>query len=85
MRAIRYHLRNWKNVKNTYGKVLLLAEAWNFTKSNTPSWVFFMFFKLNKWYQITQRFPYESPINFLELWEKKPEQLASVMDEIPTF
>ena len=24
------------------------------TKSNTPSWVFFTFFKLNKWYQIAQ-------------------------------
>ena len=25
------------------------------TKSNTPSWMFFTFFKLYKWYQITQR------------------------------
>ena len=25
-----------------------------FTKSNTPPWVFFMFFKLYKWYQIAQ-------------------------------
>ena len=28
------------------------AEACNFTKSNTPPWVFFTFFKLHKWYQI---------------------------------
>ena len=33
--------------------VKLLVEAWNFTKSNTPSWMFFTF-KLNKWYQIAQ-------------------------------
>ena len=48
--TIWYHLRNFKNVKNTHGVVLLLvklqAEACNFTKSNTPSWEFFMFFKI---------------------------------------
>ena len=44
-----------KNVKNTHGGVLLFAEACNFTKINTPSWVFFSFLKLYKWYQITQR------------------------------
>ena len=27
----------------------------NFTKINTPAWVFFTFFKLYKWYQIAQR------------------------------
>ena len=45
--TICYHLYNLKNVKNTHGGVLLLvklqAEAYNFTKSNTPSWVFFTF------------------------------------------
>ena len=44
---IWYHLYNLKNVKNTHGGVLLLAklqaEACNFTKSNTPPWVFFTF------------------------------------------
>ena len=30
------------------------ALACNFTKSNAPSWEFFMFFKLYKWYQIAQ-------------------------------
>ena len=35
--AIWYHLYNLKNVKNTHGGVLLLV---NFTKSNTPPWVF---------------------------------------------
>ena len=32
-----------------------VAEACNFTKSNSPPWVFFtFFFKLYKWYQIAQ-------------------------------
>ena len=58
--AIWYHLYNLKNVKNTHGGVLLLvklqAEVCNFnTKSNTPPWVFFTFFKLYKWYQTAQR------------------------------
>ena len=48
--AICYHLHNLKHVKNTHGGVLLLvklhAKAWNFTKDNTPPWVFFTFFKL---------------------------------------
>ena len=38
-----------KRVKH-HGAVLLLvklqAEGWNFTKSNTPPWVLFTFFKL---------------------------------------
>ena len=38
--SIWHHLYNLKNVKNAYGGVLLLvkllAEACNFTKSNTP-------------------------------------------------
>ena len=34
------------------------AEACNFTKSNTPLWVFHTFFKLYKWYQIAQRITY---------------------------
>ena len=38
--AIRYHLYNFKNIKNTHGGVLLLvklqAKVSNFTKSNTP-------------------------------------------------
>ena len=57
--AIWYHLHNLKNVKNTHGGVLILvklqASACNFTKINTPPWVFLTFFKLYKWYQIAQR------------------------------
>ena len=34
-------------------------KACNFTKSNTPPWVFFVIFKLNKWYQITQNILYD--------------------------
>ena len=52
--AIWYHLINFKNVKNTHGGVLLLVKL-QASKSNTPPWVFFMFFKLYKWYQIAQR------------------------------
>ena len=37
-----------KNVKNTHEGVLILvklqAEACNFTKINTPTWMFFTFF-----------------------------------------
>ena len=54
--AIRYHLCNLKNVKNTHGGVLLLvklqAEAYNVTNaSNTAP----RFLKLYKLYQIGQR------------------------------
>ena len=35
-----------------------IAEACNFTKINTPPWVFFTFFKLYKWYQVAQRITY---------------------------
>ena len=57
--AILYHLYNLKNIRNTHGGVLHLVKlqlqlACNFTKSNTPPWVFFMFFKLYKCYQIAQ-------------------------------
>ena len=45
--AIWYHLYNLKNVKNIYGGLLFLGKfqalACNFTKSNTPSWVFSRF------------------------------------------
>ena len=56
--AIWYHLYNLK-LKNIHGGVLILVKlkalACNFTKINTPPWVFFTFFKLYKWYQIAQR------------------------------
>ena len=33
----------------------LVSFVCSFTKSNTPPWMFFTFFKLCKWYQIAQR------------------------------
>ena len=45
----------WRSI--TFSKVA--GSACNFTKSNIPPWVFFMFFKLCKWYQIVQRITYE--------------------------
>ena len=60
--AIWYHLCSLKNMKNTHGGVLILVKlqplACNFTKINTPLWVFFTFFKWYKWYQIAQRTTY---------------------------
>ena len=53
--AIWHHLYNLKNVKSMHGGMSLLAKLQAyFTKSNTPSWVFFTFLKLFKWYQILQ-------------------------------
>ena len=56
LRTIWYHLHNLKKRENTHGGMSLLVkfQAY-FTKSNTPSWVFFTFLKLYKWYQIAQR------------------------------
>ena len=70
--AIWYYLYNLKNMKNTQEGVLLLVKlqaksvlegvlllvACNFTKGDTPPWVFFTFFKLRKSYQIVQRITY---------------------------
>ena len=62
--VIWYHLYNFKKVKNTHGGALLLVKlqalACNFTKNNTPPWVFFIFFKLYKWHQIAQSISYEN-------------------------
>ena len=60
--AIWYHLYNFKNLKNIHGEVLLFvklqARAGNFTEGNNPPWVFFMFFKLYKWYRVAQSISY---------------------------
>ena len=74
---IWYYLYNFKKVKNTHGGVLLLVKfhtkAWNFTKSNTPSWTFLILFKLCKWYHIAQRITYfktftNSKISIIGFW-----------------
>ena len=48
--------------ENTHGEVLCLVklqtEACSFTKRDTSPWVFFTFFKLNKWYQFAQSSTY---------------------------
>ena len=41
-------------MEESYFWVKLQAEVCNFNKINTPPWVFFLFFKLYRWYQITQ-------------------------------
>ena len=50
------------NLKNTDEEALLLlnskALASNLTKSNTPPWMFFTFFKLYIWLQIAQCISY---------------------------
>ena len=56
--AIWYHLHNLENVKSTHGGVLILVKLQ--AKINTPPWVFFTFFKLNKWCQIAKRITYVS-------------------------
>ena len=71
--AIWYHLYNLKNVKNTQRGVLLLAEACNYTKSNTPPWLFITFFKLYEWYQIAQRIT-----KIRELWSLIPLKTLEV-------
>ena len=45
-----------KHEKQPWRKLL----TFNFTKCNAPPWVFFMFFKLSKCYQIVQRITYGS-------------------------
>ena len=51
-----------KNMKNTHGGVLLLAC--NFTKSNTPPWVFFTFFKLYNGTKLSNASHTESTMHF---------------------
>ena len=46
----------------------LQASTFNFTKSNTPPWVFSTFSKLHKWYQITQS------ISYVTHWFRKEEK-----------
>ena len=47
-----------KREKHPWRRVSLKPEACNFTKNNTPPWVFFTFFKLYEWYQIAQSTTY---------------------------
>ena len=51
-------LKTWKTPMEECYLSLLQAQACNFTKNNTPLWVFFTFFKLYKWYQNAQSIAY---------------------------
>ena len=44
------------------------SKSLNFTKCNTPPWVFFMFFKLYKWYQIAQNITYARAISSINIF-----------------
>ena len=63
--AIWHHLCDLKNVEITH------AEACNITKSNTPPWVFFTFFKLQKWYQIAQSVSVETSFSLFRYHKLK--------------
>ena len=61
-----------------HGGVLLLvklqAASYNFTKSNTPPWVFFTFLKLYKWYQIAQNITFiKTPARNIYRFPMKPQ------------
>ena len=64
-------------MKNTHEGVLLLVKlqafslVCDFTKSNTPPWVFFVFFKSYKWHQIAQRNIYLSIQSWIQNAVKK--------------
>ena len=55
------------------------ASACNFTKINTPPWVFFTFFKLYKQYQIAQR------ITYYKVPKYATETLTCPQDATSTF
>ena len=50
-------------------------EKHPWTKINTPPWVFFTFFKLDKWYQIEQCSTYYCPLTSLSIREITWNQL----------
>ena len=75
---IWYHSCNLRSMKNTDVGVLLLvklqAEACNFTKSNIPPWLFFMFFKL------CTKSRSAPQIKILLIWSRRPD---SKLDAFP--
>ena len=60
--AIWYNFHNLKMRKRPMKECYFDEVAGYFTKSNTPQWVFFMYFKLYKRYQIAQSITYISYI-----------------------
>ena len=68
-------------MKSTHGGVLLLVKLQverNFTKSNTPLWVFFTFFKLYKWYQTVQNITESYYCLFLLTCSQTPVNIYNV-------
>ena len=63
-------------MEECYFLLKLQAKACNFTKSNTPPWVFFTFLKLYKWYQIVQSISYKPAIFFLFMNESNTTNYA---------
>ena len=57
-----------------------MAKACTFTKSDTPPWVFFTFFKLYKWCQIAQRTSYVSSYNAMYVCSLKMKKYETEQD-----
>ena len=53
-----YHLHNLKKREKHPWRSVSFSKGCNFTESNTPTWMFFTFFKLYKWYQKAQSIGY---------------------------
>ena len=82
--AIWYHFYTSKNMKNTQEGMLFLiklqALASKFTKSNTPLWVFFTFFKLYRWCKIAQIISYVLTFQYYRI--KLAKLFVACMDNL---
>ena len=68
---VQFKKREKKPRKGVLLWVNLQGLACNFTKSKTPTWGFYTFFTLYKWYQIKLRIMYRNPwIDLHTKWEK---------------
>ena len=79
--TIWYQLRNLKLENYPCSSVTFSKVACNFTKSNTPSWVFFTFSKFYKWYQIAQSITYIIPLIF----HLQPQQSGKTFLPTPQY
>ena len=57
-----------------------MEECYLVTKSNTPPWVFFMFFKLYEWYQIAQSTSYMVFENYVDVYRGVFRALSGIHD-----
>ena len=60
-----------------------LGSACNFTKRNNPSWLFFTFSNLCKWYEIAQSVSYEWPYFRLTYWKHLKAIRSYPLDTVP--